>query len=69
MARCLFVRLNQPEFDALVRLADADRRDPRDEGAVLVVEGLLTRGLLADSSLPQPSLVCTDEPVHDVPSR
>ena len=53
----LFIRLTREEFDRLARLAQAERRDPRDQAAVLVVQSL------ASSMPPRPLTDSTpDEP-------
>ncbi len=36
MNRRVYVRLDQPRVDALVRLAEAQRRHPSDQAAVLL---------------------------------
>jgi len=42
----LFVPLQRKEFEALFKLAENELRDPRQQAAVLVRQGLEQRGLL-----------------------
>ena len=42
------VTLREDEREALGRLADAERRDPRDQAALIIRQELERRGLLAE---------------------
>lgn len=48
--RRISIALHQDEHDALVALADRERRDPRDQAAVLVRQGLERLRLVAASA-------------------
>jgi len=48
------VVLPEPAREALVDLAEREYRDPRDQAAVLVLEGLRRRGLVPDLQAPAP---------------
>jgi hypothetical protein len=38
--RRIFVRLDRDQAEALVKLAEAERRHPSDQAAILVIKGL-----------------------------
>jgi len=50
--RRVFVRLTEAESVALGVLAEREHRDPRDQAGLLVREGLIGRGVLAESAAP-----------------
>ena len=54
MALRIGVVLPEPAREALVDLAEREYRDPRDQAAVLVLEGLRRRGLVPDLATPPP---------------
>jgi hypothetical protein len=45
----MYIRLASEEVAALAKLADVERRSHRDQAALLIIEGLRERGLLAPS--------------------
>lgn len=48
MPSSVYVRLPEQAREALYELADCEWRDPRDQAAKLVIEGLQRPGALAD---------------------
>lgn len=59
-----YIRLRKVEEMALCRLADRERRRPKDQVAVLLREALITAGaLLPDDTLPHDSHYDRDAPV------
>jgi hypothetical protein len=53
--RPLYVRLAPEERDLLNELALRERRDPRDQAAMLIAEGLAARGLLKPAATQEAS--------------
>ena len=62
MAR-ITITLLQSEREALLALAQRERRNPRDQAALLIRESLLRLALLAAES--QPALNGQPQQVHD----
>jgi hypothetical protein len=48
--RAIYVPLSSPLRRALVNLAESEYRDPRDQAAYLILEGLRQRGALPEST-------------------
>lgn len=61
------INLRASERDALVRLAKEQRRDPRDQAAVIIRTELERRGLLPFN--PPPNETAKLEEVSDAPTR
>jgi hypothetical protein len=61
--RSLHIPMPEPVQDALWSLAEREWRAPRDQGLVLILEGLRTRNLLPDS-YPAPDLTPQVETAH-----
>lgn len=58
----LMVTLQEQEQNALWKVSELERRDPRDQAALFIHEGLQRRGLLP-ADLPQPPAeVCRVQP-------
>ena len=57
------VTLGDDEREALIRLAEAERRDPRAQAAVLIRRELVRHGLLPPTDKP------TDEPAREGTNR
>ena len=51
----IYVSLDEATIEALVRLAKANRRHPKHEGALIITRYLRKRGLLQDSNQPKSS--------------
>jgi hypothetical protein len=65
MARSIYIRLLPCEVAALVRLAQVERRHPRDQGALLIVDGLRERGALP----PEPTTADPEAPAEAPPAE
>ncbi len=48
----LTVRLDEMEREAIVKLAQSERRDPRDQAALMIHQALEQRGLLPCEAAP-----------------
>jgi hypothetical protein len=48
----IYIKMTRAESIALGALAEREHRDPRDQAALLVREGLIGRGVLAESEAP-----------------
>jgi hypothetical protein len=58
--RRITVTLQQDEIAALGALAEHERRDPRDQAAVLIRQGLEQRGLLRPKSEEEAALTISE---------
>jgi len=52
--RLVYVALDPEAIEALVRLAKANRRHPKHEGALIITRYLQEQGLLKGDNQPQP---------------
>jgi hypothetical protein len=60
------IQLEIQERDALVTLAQIERRDPRDQAALIIRDELVRRGLLTtDSTSTQPARIHITEFEHE----
>jgi hypothetical protein len=64
MSRKVFARLYQPEIEALLRLADAERRPPAEQAGLLIAEGLRARG-----AIPERPAAAPTPPSQQAPQR
>jgi hypothetical protein len=62
VACSVYVRLPEPAREALYDLAEREWRDPRDQAALFIMEGLKRAGVLPE----EPSFVSTDRPLVTV---
>ncbi|MCL5961822.1 MAG: hypothetical protein M1358_21325 [Chloroflexi bacterium] len=61
----IYVPLPRPVADLLVELALREMRHPRQQAAVLILEGLRSRNLLPeDVTIPPDSRAASKEPCH-----
>ena len=68
--RSMVIRLNlgDPAETALMRLAIRERRDPRHQAEVLVIDGLRQRGLVAVAER-EPAPLLKEKPSEDSAQR